>query len=134
MTTRLTQITAPTGISSLAVAIGTAHGFYVGTPVLDVPRLIAIRKKLEENGCSIPLVLHGASGLSPEAVKSCIAEGICKVNFATELRVAYTDAVRKNLASDEKIYDPKKYGTAARAAVVEAVKQRILVCGCNGRA
>ena len=123
-----------TGISSLAVAIGTAHGFYVGTPVLDVPRLIAIRKKLEENGCSIPLVLHGASGLSPEAVKSCIAEGICKVNFATELRVAYTAAVRENLASDAKIYDPKKYGTAARAAVVDAVKQRILVCGCNNKA
>ncbi len=123
-----------TGISSLAVAIGTAHGFYVGTPVLDVPRLIAIRKKLEENSCSIPLVLHGASGLSPEAVKSCIAQGICKVNFATELRVAYTAAVRKCLASDEKIYDPKKYGAAARNAVIEAVKQRILVCGCDNKA
>ena len=85
--------------------------------------MLNIRKKLEENGCSIPLVLHGASGLSPEAVKSCIAEGICKVNFATELRVAYTDAVRKNLASDEKIYDPKKYGAAGR----EKVKQYVNV-------
>ncbi|MGM9643236.1 MAG: ketose-bisphosphate aldolase [Eubacteriales bacterium] len=123
-----------TGISSLAVAIGTAHGFYVGTPVLDVERLIAIRKKLEANGCSVPLVLHGASGLSPEAVRSCIEEGICKVNFATELRVAYTAAVRETLASDEKIYDPKKYGNAARNAVIDAVKQRILVCGANEKA
>ena len=48
--------------------------------------------------------------------------------------MAYTAAVRENLASDEKIYDPKKYGAAARAAVVEAVKQRILVCGCNNKA
>lgn len=123
-----------TGISSLAVAIGTAHGFYVGTPVLDVPRLIAIRKKLEENDLSVPLVLHGASGLSSDAVRSCIAEGICKVNFATELRVAYTAAVRGALDADAKIYDPKKYGNAARAAVVEAVKQRIFVCGSNGKA
>ncbi len=123
-----------TGISSLAVAIGTAHGFYVGTPVLDVPRLISIRKKLEENGCSIPLVLHGASGLSPEAVRSCIAEGICKVNFATELRVAYTAAVREILNADAKVYDPKKYGNAARNAVIDAVKQRILVCGSDNKA
>ena len=99
-----------------------------------IPEIIDIIKKLEEKGCSIPLVLHGASGLTPEAVKSCIAEGICKVNFATELRVAYTAAVRENLASDAKIYDPKKYGAAARTAVIDAVKQRIIVCGCNGKA
>ncbi len=123
-----------TGISSLAVAIGTAHGFYTGTPVLDVPRLIAIRKKLEENGCSVPLVLHGASGLTPEAVRACIDEGICKVNFATELRVAYTAAVREALNSDAKMYDPKKFGAAARNAVIEAVKQRIYVCRSNGKA
>ena len=123
------RFVAEAGIDSLAVAIGTAHGVYVGTPVLDVDRLRAIRRVVE-----IPLVLHGASGLSDDAVRETIAAGICKVNFATELRVAYTAAVRENLASDEKIYDPKKYGTAARAAVVEAVKQRILVCGCNNRA
>ena len=78
-----------TGISSLAVAIGTAHGFYVGTPVLDKERLSEIRKVVE-----IPLVLHGASGLSDEDVIDCVKRGICKVNFATELRAAYTDAVK----------------------------------------
>lgn len=123
-----------TGISSLAVAIGTAHGFYVGTPVLDVERLVAIRKKLEASKCSVPLVLHGASGLSSQAVRSCVEEGICKVNFATELRVAYTASVRQTLSSDEKIYDPKKYGDPARNAVIDAVKQRILVCGADGKA
>ena len=97
-----------TGCSSLAVGIGTAHGIYVGTPVLDVERLAQIRKKLEENDCSIPLVLHGASGLSDEAVKSCIAEGICKVNFATELRQAYTAAVKEYIESDPDVFDPKK--------------------------
>ena len=74
-----------TGITSLAVAIGTAHGFYVGTPVLDKERLSEIRKVVD-----IPLVLHGASGLSDEDVSDCVKRGICKVNFATELRAAYT--------------------------------------------
>lgn len=73
-----------TGISSLAVAIGTAHGFYVGTPVLDVERLSEIRKAVD-----VPLVLHGASGLTDEQVQGMCETGICKVNFATELRNAY---------------------------------------------
>ncbi len=115
-----------TGVSSLAVGIGTAHGIYVGTPVLDVERLSAIRKRLIEENCDVPLVLHGASGLSTEAVRECVKRGICKVNFATELRQAYTSAVRATLDSDLSIYDPKKYGKAAIAAVKEAVKTRIL--------
>lgn len=123
-----------TGCSSLAVGIGTAHGIYVGTPVLDVARLTMIRKKLEENGCAIPLVLHGASGLSDEAVKSCIAEGICKVNFATELRQAYTAGVQEYLAADPDVFDPKKYGKVAMQKVKEAVMYRMKVCGCDGKA
>ena len=70
-----------TGVGSLAVAIGTAHGVYKGEPKLDLDRLTEIRKLVD-----IPLVLHGASGLSDEAVKESIKRGICKVNFATELR------------------------------------------------
>lgn len=123
-----------TGCSSLAVGIGTAHGIYVGTPVLDVNRLAAIRKKLEDANVSIPLVLHGASGLSDEAVQSCIAEGICKVNFATELRQAYTAGVKEYLASDPDVFDPKKYGKVAIEKVKAAVKYRIRVCGCDGKA
>ena len=46
---------------------------------------------------SVPLVLHGASGLTDEDVKECVRRGICKVNFATELRAAYTEAVKKIL-------------------------------------
>ncbi len=122
-----------TGISSLAVAIGTAHGVYQGEPILDVERLKEIRKTLRDGGHDIPLVLHGASGLSEAAVKACIAEGICKVNFATELRQAYTAATR-NVLTDEAVFDPKKFGKAGIAAVIDAVKTRILVCGCNGKA
>ncbi|MBQ1312568.1 MAG: class II fructose-bisphosphate aldolase [Blautia sp.] len=118
-----------TGVTSLAVAIGTAHGFYVGTPVLDKERLSEIRKVVD-----IPLVLHGASGLTDEDVSDCVRRGICKVNFATELRAAYTKAVRETLAADDKVFDPKVYGKAGIQAVKELVKARMIVCGCDHKA
>lgn len=116
-----------TGISSLAVAIGTAHGVYSAKPVLDVERLKAIRKEVE-----IPLVLHGASGLTTEQVRSCIAEGICKVNFATELRIAFTEGVREALEKNP--IDPKAYGKAGRAKVQALVEKWMKDCGASGKA
>ena len=118
-----------TGVTSLAVAIGTAHGFYVGTPVLDKDRLSEIRKVVD-----IPLVLHGASGLTDEDVSDCVKRGICKVNFATELRAAYSKAVKETIANDPDVFDPKVYGKAGIAAVKELVKGRMKVCGCDGKA
>ncbi len=118
-----------TGIGSLAVAIGTAHGVYKGEPKLDLDRLAEIRKVV-----SIPLVLHGASGLSEEAVKESIKRGICKVNFATELRIAYTDGVKEFLAANPDAFDPKKYGKVAMEHVKEIVKLRMKMCGCDGKA
>lgn len=117
------RFVAETGVGSLAVAIGTAHGIYSGTPVLDVERLRAIRAVVD-----IPLVLHGASGLSDAAVRETIAAGICKVNFATELRIAYSEGVKETLAADPAVFDPKKYGKTAMAHVKELVKAKIAVC------
>ena len=118
-----------TGVSSLAVAIGTAHGFYVGTPVLDKPRVSAIKEVV-----TVPLVLHGASGLSEEDVKECVERGMCKVNFATELRAAYTAAVKKLLEEKPETYDPKKLGIVGMEAVKEQVMLRMKMCGCDGKA
>ena len=118
-----------TGVTSLAVAIGTAHGFYVGTPVLDKERLSQIRQVVD-----IPLVLHGASGLSDEDVRDCVQRGICKVNFATELRKAYTDAIKQLLSEKPETFDPKAFGKVGMAAVTELVKNRMKVCGCDGKA
>lgn len=117
-----------TGLDSLAVGIGTAHGFYKGRPVLDKERLSDIRKAV-----SVPLVLHGASGIPEEDVKDCIQRGICKVNFATELRAAYTGAVRELLARDQDLIDPKKMGQAGMAAVEKVVEEKIRMCGGDGR-
>lgn len=117
-----------TGITSLAIAIGTAHGFYVGTPVLDKERITEIKAVVD-----IPLVLHGASGLTDEDVSDCVKRGICKVNFATELRAAYTKAVKELLEEKPETIDPKAYGKAGIAAVKELVKSRMIVCGCDGK-
>lgn len=118
-----------TGVTSLAVAIGTAHGFYHGTPVLDKERVSEVKKLV-----SVPLVLHGASGLSEEDVRECVERGMCKVNFATELRAAYTDACKKLLEEKPETFDPKKLGVVGMEAVKETVKSRMVMCGCVGKA
>lgn len=117
------------GVDSLAVAIGTAHGFYAGTPVLDKQRLSDIRKKVD-----IPLVLHGASGLRDEEVRDCIRRGICKVNFATELRAVFTGGIRAGLTEKPETVDPKPLGKIGIARLTELVKNRMIVCGCDHKA
>ncbi len=117
------QFVEESGIDSLAVAIGTAHGFYKGTPKLDFERLAEIR-----NNVSVPLVLHGSSGVPDADVIKAISLGICKVNFATELRVAYSDAVKSCIQQDLTVYDPKKYGALGREAVTALVRHKIKIC------
>ena len=119
------QFVDRTRVSSLAIAIGTAHGFYAGTPVLDKERVSEIKALV-----SVPLVLHGASGLSNEEIKECVNRGMCKVNFATELRVAYTDAVKRLLEEKPETFDPKKIGEVGMLAVKELAVNRMKVCGC----
>lgn len=117
-----------TGVDSLAVGIGTAHGFYAKKPILDKKRVSEIRSLV-----SVPLVLHGASGLSDEDVRECVERGMCKVNFATELRVAFTNAEKKLLQEKPDTFDPKKLGVVGMEAVKALVKSRIKVCGCDNK-
>jgi fructose-1,6-bisphosphate aldolase class II len=117
-----------TGTDILAIAIGTAHGFYKGEPKLDMETLEQIR-----NLISTPLVLHGGSGIPDEKVEDTIRLGISKVNFATELRAAATKAVREALR-DETIIDPKKFMGKAREAVKQLCIHKIRVCGSENKA
>lgn len=117
------------GLFSMAVGVGTAHGFYKEKPQLNKELITTLRGMLQA-----PMVLHGASGLSDEDVKDCIRRGICKVNFATELRAAYTEGVKAVLAENPKTFDPKAYGKEARQRVKSLVMERMLVCGCDGKA
>ena len=83
-----------TGIDALAVAIGNLHGKYVATPRLNIRRLVEIRQRVD-----MPLVLHGGSGTSDEDFKSCIHNGISKINVATAIQLGVTDRVRQYLAT-----------------------------------
>lgn len=118
-----------TGIDSLAVAIGTAHGVYQGIPKVDVERLSKIREAV-----SIPLVLHGTSGVPDETVKECIKCGICKVNYATDLRIAFSKGVNEVLHEAPDTIDPKKYNAKGREEVKQYVMNKIMVCGSAGKA
>ena len=123
------EFVARTGVDFLAVAIGTAHGVYKGIPKLDVERVSRIAELV-----GIPLVLHGTSGVPDDTVRECIARGMCKVNYATDLRIAFTEGVKEYLQKDPKVYDPKKYGAAGREKVKQYVMQKIKVCGSDGKA
>lgn len=84
-----------TGCDMLAVAVGTSHGTYHGTPKIEFGLLDTLRELVE-----IPLVLHGGSGTGDENLRKAAQHGICKVNLCTDLFIGYENAVRKEAASD----------------------------------
>lgn len=142
-----------TECDALGVAIGTAHGAFKfkGTPTLDLRRLAAIR-----NVVSIPLVLHGASGVQKEwveklhsscsmlgdcvrlsdahgvpnaLIKKAIAGGICKVNVDTDLRIAFVAGVRQALLDHPESIDPRDLMMPARTLMEKVVMQKIVLLG-----
>lgn len=117
-----------TKIDSLAIAIGTAHGMYKEKPDLDFGRLAEIRENI-----SIPLVLHGASGLSESDVKKCIELGINKVNIATELKISFANAVKKYFRNNPGANDPRKYLENGKEAMAVVVENKIKMCNSNNR-
>ncbi|MDE6885426.1 MAG: class II fructose-bisphosphate aldolase [Clostridia bacterium] len=112
-----------TGVDSLAIGVGTSHGVYKGTPHIAVDRIREIAAAVD-----IPLVLHGASGLSDDVIRDCIHAGISKINFATQLRQAFTQGLKEGLACGEATYDPKTYLPYAIRAVQQAAEKIIKLC------
>lgn len=115
-----------TGVDALAVAIGTAHGAYRSAPKLDFDRLSVIAKEV-----SVPLVLHGGSGLSPEDFRQAIARGIAKVNIYTDI----------NQAALRGVYDNYRPGLGIVELMPEAIQsvkaaalEKMELFGCCGRA
>lgn len=117
-----------TGIDSLAVAIGTAHGLYKGEPKLDFERLAEIRARVE-----VPLVLHGASDVPDALVQKAISLGICKVNVATDLKIPFSDAIKAYFKENPAANDPRKYLTPAKDAMEAVVRHKIRICGSANR-
>ncbi|WP_127588515.1 class II fructose-1,6-bisphosphate aldolase [Paenibacillus koleovorans] len=118
-----------TGVDCLAIAVGTAHGMYKG----EVKIHYDIIEKVS-SAVPVPIVLHGGSGVPDEAIRLSIQAGVGKINVNTENQVACTDAIREVLAKDSKVYDPRKYLTPARKAMVEVVRTKIRLFGSSNQA
>ena len=112
-----------TEVDALAVAVGTAHGFYKGEVKLDFDRLQEISVAVPNT----PLVLHGGSGVSADLLRKAIACGIRKVNFGTELKNAFTRAIKKSLSSSDDI-DLRRTFAPAISAVEEISRSKIQIC------
>jgi fructose-bisphosphate aldolase class II len=123
------QFAEATEIDTLAVALGSVHGLKAKTISLDLDRLAAIRDRV-----SIPLVLHGSSGVSDRDIKQGVVMGLCKVNVATQLSQAFTGAIRDVLNKDGNLVDPRKYLAPGRNAQMEIVRERIQFLGASGKA
>ena len=118
-----------TGVDALAVAIGTAHGFYKGEVRLDFERLDRIRDAVGER---VALVLHGGSGVPDELLRQAILHGISKINFGTELKNAFTRSVKTTLANTDEI-DLRKTFAPAIYAVQQIAAAKIQVCRAGGQ-
>lgn len=108
-----------TGVNALAVAIGSAHGFYKEEPKLDMERLSEINKLTDA-----VLVLHGASGIPHHALKEAIQHGICKINLATEIKNIFMKTLKNKLAIQDEI-DLRKVFPPATEAVTNLVKEKL---------
>lgn len=118
-----------TGVKTLAPAIGTAHGIYKGNPSIDFERLEQIAKHV-----SVPLVLHGGSGIPAAQVKRCIAQGMAKMNVATELKNGFSTAIKSFFEENPNSLDPRQYMVPAKAAAEAIALQKMEMCGAIGRA
>ena len=116
-----------TGVDALAVAIGTAHGFYKGEVRLDFERLAQIRDAVGERA---RLVLHGGSGVPDELMRRAVSSGIAKINFGTELKNAFTLSVKRSLSGGDEI-DLRKTFAPAIEAVREVSSAKIRVCSLS---
>jgi len=105
-----------TGVDALAVAVGSSHAMLTRDAALDEDLIAALR-----DAVPVPLVLHGASGVSDDGLARAVARGIVKVNVGTQLNKAFTAAVRDYLAGNPDVVDPRKYLEPGRVAMAAEV-------------
>jgi fructose-bisphosphate aldolase class II len=119
-----------TGVDGLAVAVGSSHAMLTRDAVLDTGLIARIH-----GAVSVPLVLHGSSGVPDTALAAAIRAGMTKINVATQLNKVFTAAVRDSLAADAALVDPRRYGAAGRDAMAKEVTRllRVIGAGAAGR-
>ena len=115
-----------TGIDALAPALGSVHGLYKGEPNLDFERM----KQIDET-LSIPLVLHGGTGIPYDMIKKAISCGISKININTELQVTWHKDVLEFIKSNPGVYDPRKVISSGEAAMKNKISELVDVFNLN---
>ena len=103
---------AATGVDALAVAVGSSHAMTARTASLDLDLIARLRAAL-----SVPLVLHGSSGVSDAVIADAVRAGMTKINVSTHLNGFFTKAIRERLSADERLVDSRKYIAPAREAL-----------------
>ena len=119
-----------TGVSCLAVAVGTAHGRYKKPPKLDIERILAIREATN----NAALVLHGGSGVPDEEIKKAVKAGIRKMNFATDICYAFLDTCLEELQKPDRAIAIDNFMKKPIEAVKEFCISRIKLVGADGKA
>lgn len=120
-----------TGIDTLAVAIGTAHGLYPKdmTPKLNIELLKELNERID-----IPFVLHGGSGNPDSEVSEAVKYGVAKVNLSSDLKSVFFDALREVLTKNPEMYEPGDVFPEANDKVKEVVKHKLYVLNTIGKA
>jgi fructose-bisphosphate aldolase class II len=119
---------AATGVDALAVAVGSSHAMLTRDAVLDLDLVARIRR-----AAGLPLVLHGSSGVPDSDLVAAIAAGMTKINIATQLNKVFTAAIRRYLAAEPAVVDPRRYGSAGRDAIAKEVARLLALIGAGGR-
>jgi fructose-bisphosphate aldolase class II len=117
---------AATGVDALAVAVGSSHAMLTRDAVLDTGLITRIHRAV-----SVPLVLHGSSGVPDRDLAAAIRAGMTKINVATQLNKVFTAAIRNCLADDAALVDPRRYGSAGREAIAPEVARLLRVIGAG---
>jgi fructose-bisphosphate aldolase, class II len=117
-----------TKVDTLAISVGTLHGYFEGEEKIDFPRLEKIYQEIPK----MPLVLHGASGLINNDLSGSIKLGVRIVNIDTDLRIAFTETLKQTLKNTKRgFYDPRKILTPSIEAIKEVVKKEIDIFGSS---
>lgn len=150
------EFVTKTGVDSLAIAIGTSHGAYKFKPGTKPQLKFDILEEVGKRLPNFPIVLHGASsvlsdavaivnkygGAMPDAIgipetmlRQAAEMAVCKINIDSDLRIAFTGAVRKHLVENPSHFDPRQYLSDARLSMKEMVRHKLInVLGCNNKA
>jgi fructose-bisphosphate aldolase class II len=116
-----------TGVDALAVAVGSSHAMTTQSARLDHDLIAALR-----DAVTVPLVLHGSSGVAVDELRQSVRHGIVKINIGTILNVAYTEAIREALAAQPQVVDPRKYLNQARDQITDVVRRVLTALNVAG--